>query len=94
MLERDNSVVGVCGNNIQSKTSWLGVWGCMLLENLVRHFLLAAVLHITSCHMLLIRQNSNAEEAELWQSLWLCLITGVQRGTPSIIFCFLLVMTM
>lgn len=74
MLERDNHVVGVGGNNMHSKTSWLGMWRSMLLENLVRHFILAAVSYINLCHMLLIRQNSNAEETELWQSLWLCVI--------------------
>lgn len=69
MLERDNHVVGVGGNNMHSKTSWLGMWRSVLLENLMRHFILAAVLYINSCHMLLIRQNLNAEVLELWQSL-------------------------
>lgn len=69
MLERDNHVVGVGGNNMHSKTSWLGMWRSVLLENLMRRFILAAVLYINSCHMLLIRQNLNAEVLELWQSL-------------------------
>lgn len=69
MLERDNHVVGVGGNNMHSKTSWLGMWRSVLLENLMRHFILAAVLYINSCHVLLIRQNLNSEVLELWQSL-------------------------
>lgn len=60
MLGRDNHVVGVGGNNVHSKTSWLGMWRNVLLENLVRLFILAAGSYINLCHMLLIRQNSNA----------------------------------
>lgn len=74
MLERYNHVVGVGGKNMHRKTSWLGMWRSMLLENLVRNFKLADILCINLCHMLLIRQNSNAEETEQWQSLWLCVI--------------------
>jgi len=76
MLERDNHVVGVGGNNMHSKASWLGMWRSVLLENLTRHLVVAAVLYINVCHMLLVRQNSNAEETELWQSLWLCVIAN------------------
>ena len=38
------------------------------------NFKLADILCINLCHMLLIRQNSNAEETEQWQSLWLCVV--------------------
>lgn len=74
MLERDNHAVGVGGNNMRSKTNWLGMWRSVLLENLVRYFVLAAVSYVNLCHMLLIRQNSNAEEGQPCQSLWFCVI--------------------
>lgn len=93
MLERDNQVIGVGGNNRHSKTSWLGMWRSVLLESPVRHFIRAEVLYINLCHMLLIRQNSDAEETELWQSLWLA--KKPQCGTlgKHLNLYFLLVMT-
>lgn len=81
MLKRDNQVIGVGGNK-HSKTSWLGMWRSVLLDNAVRCFILDEVWYINLCHMLLIRQNSNAERSELWQSLWLCVIAKkTQCGT-------------
>lgn len=74
MLERYNHVVGVGGKKMHGKTSWLGMWRSMLLGNLVRNFQLTDMLCINSCHMLLIRQNSNAEETEEWQSPRLCVM--------------------